>query len=71
MALLGATYAFIERHLDETVEIWDSVRRELGQLSWIVFLAEARLGAPWLDTVFCTDASGAGFAMHVARVAPS
>eukprot|EP00974_Lingulodinium_polyedra_P092262 8940557-Lingulodinium_polyedra.AAC.1 len=67
MALLGATYAFIEKHLDESVELWESVKRELGQLSWLVFLAEARLGAPWLETVFCTDASSAGFAMRVAR----
>jgi len=68
LSILRSVYAFIERHLHDRVELWPSVRDELEACSWLVFVAEVRLGAPWSPVALCSDASELGYALKVRKV---
>ena len=71
MCLLKSVYAFITKHLHECVEIWPSVRQELSAASWLLFLAEARLGDEFSDISYLSDSNDKGYALLTRELSSS
>eukprot|EP00971_Amphidinium_carterae_P046844 922921-Amphidinium_carterae.4 len=64
LSILRATYSFLNRFRGaKSARVWPSVKRELWIYRGMIPLMKASLRVQLCETVFCTDASGWGFAV--------
>lgn len=68
MCCFRELYAFVDNAGLTPVVLPLAARREVRLFKGLVFLAIADLAAPTSCEVFCSDASEAGYGLHVARV---
>ncbi len=71
LAVLQALYRFAFENLHVLAELPPAAIVELQVFKGLVFLAVVDLAAPLSDTVYCSDSSATGYALHLARVHPS
>ena len=60
LAALGEVYTFIQRHYQQRVPLWKSVRRELRLWDGIAPLIFVDMAKPWESTLYLVDASNWG-----------
>ena len=63
LAVLNHIYAFVERHYQQTLRVWESVRQELEIVLHLLILARCNLKKEWDPCPLMTDASLSGYAV--------
>lgn len=67
LALLREVYTFVFSESLGVVPLPDAVLRELRLFRDVMLLASVDLAAPMSDTLYCSDSSSWGYALHISR----
>ncbi len=64
LSAFRAVYVYMRRHYSARVRLWPCVRHELECASSLLTLVESGYTAPWHRSVYVSDSSLSGFAVH-------